>query len=167
MLLYVHKYPILRVKTVRDAVEKRRRAIEELVAEELIEDQPSLIARLLEKHGIGTTQVQISRDLHALGIGKGKVGDRMVYLPRELDRQRELLRLAVLSVRHNESTIVVQTMAGMAALVGDYLDNQEGLPLLGTLAGENVLFIAPLSTTQIQATYEAVCRLLHFTGDRS
>lgn len=152
---------------MREGAEKRREAIERLVSEELIEDQPSLIARLLEKHGISATQVQISRDLHALGIGKGKVGDRMVYLPRELDRQRELLRLAVLSVRHNEATIVVQTMAGMAALVGDYLDGQEGLSLLGTLAGENVLFIAPLSTTQIKATYEAVCRLLHFTGDRS
>lgn len=152
---------------MRERAEKRREAIEQLVSEELIEDQSSLMVRLLEKYGISATQVQISRDLHALGIGKGKVGGRMVYLPRELDRQRELLRLAVLSVRHNESTVVVQTMAGMAALVGDYLDSQSELPLLGTLAGENVLFIAPLSIAQIQTTYEAICRLLYFTGDRS
>ena len=126
----------------------------------MIEDQSTLIRALKEKHGILTHQVQVSRDLRRLGIGKKKVGDKMVYDLPESRKESELLRLAVLQVLHNESLIVVKTRDGLADFVGDYIDSQEDSYVLATLAGENVVFVSPKSIKNIQKTYENICKIL-------
>ncbi|MBX9922717.1 MAG: hypothetical protein K2Y01_01270 [Rhabdochlamydiaceae bacterium] len=140
----------------------RHQAILQLIAEELIEDQLTLVARLQEKYHIATHQVQVSRDLRHLGVGKKKVGNKMVYEVPEVSQVSELLRLAVSAILHNEAMIVVKTMPGLAAFVGDHLDLQEDCGILATIAGENVVFITPVSIAEIQKTYRAVCKILSY-----
>lgn len=147
---------------MKSKAEKRREAILELVARGEIEDQATLVALLESDYAIATTQVQVSRDLRRLGVGKGVIGDRVVYLPRQIDRVQEILKLGVTGVNRNEVMIVVHTMAGFAAFVGDFLDRQDDLPIMATLAGENVLFVTPDSVAAIEKLFASVCDRLGF-----
>ena len=58
--------------------------------------------------------------------------------------------------------IVITTHPGLAAFVGDFLDKEKGLNVLGSLAGENVVFVVPTSIKHIAKTYKIVCEKLHF-----
>lgn len=141
---------------------KRHTALKHLVSNFQISDQDHLVALLAEHHAINTNQSIISRDLRELGIGKKIKNQDAYYSLPTTDSTQELLAKAVLEVCHNESMIVVHTLNGLADFVGDYLDNQESDAILGTLAGENSLFIAPSSTKNIQAHFEKICALLNY-----
>lgn len=91
----------------------------------------------------------------------------MVYEAPQSNQVSELLRLAVGGVFHNESMILVKTMPGLAAFVGDHLDMQENCGILGTLAGENIVFIIPVSIVDLPKTYKAVCKILSYKQEVS
>ncbi len=143
-------------------MQERHKAIQSIISEELVPDQATLQALLKTKFDISVTQVQISRDLKKLGIGKKKVGNQMVYeLPSE-NPSLDILRLAIADVTHNETTIVVKTMGGLAPFVGDQLDAQMDLGIIGTLAGENVVLVIPSTIKEIKTIYNNVCKALYF-----
>ncbi len=144
-----------------DEIKKRQQAIEKLVSSHAIEDQEALVDLLAKEHGIETNQTVVSRDLKALGIVKRMVKGALVYDLLKIDAQQELLRLAVKDVVHNETLIVVYTVEGMAAFVGDYLESRAAHILLGTIAGENMLFVAPKSIKNIKRIFIQVSQLLH------
>lgn len=145
--------------------EERLAAIEALVEEELIEDQGTLVELLLKLKGIRSSQVQVSRDLKRLGIGKKKVGERMVYAKPDVNPQREMLQLAKPEVAYNESMIVVKTMAGLAPFVGDYLDARAEVGVLATLAGENTVLVVPEKVSELKKIYKQVCKALFYKGE--
>lgn len=136
---------------------KRQTAIQELVKTQIIEDQTALIELLQKQYGIVTNQAAISRDLRKLGIHKRVHEGTTAYELPKIDIVSEILRYAVVSVRRNESMIVINTIEGTAAFVGDYLDKQHDLAILGTLAGENIVFVAPQSTQNIEELYNQLC----------
>ncbi|MGM0440595.1 MAG: hypothetical protein ACQEP8_05740, partial [Chlamydiota bacterium] len=142
-------------------LEKRRTAIKELLITYAVEDQNMLIGLLKEKYDIDATQTAISRDLHSLGIVKKKSGNKIIYEMPSVDVQKEILQLAIKSVEHNESMIVVKTVPAMAAFVGDYLDECQDLGLLGNIAGENTIFIIPESTKSIAVICANVKKALY------
>ena len=139
---------------------KRQTAILELVKTHTIEDQTGLIELLQKEFGIETNQAAISRDLRKLGIHKRAHEGTMVYELPHIDIMSEILRYAVVSIRHNEALIVITTVGGTAAFVGDYLDAQTDLNILGTLAGENMVFITPTSMKNIEDLYNKLCHRL-------
>ena len=144
-------------------VKKRHKAITALVAEKKIDSQEALISELEEQFGIKTNQVQISRDLKQLDIGKRRIDQKMVYeLPAEGDIKREIIRLAITEVLCNESMIVVKTLGGLAPFVGDYIDAEKSLEVIGSIAGENVVLVIPKEVASIKETYKAVCIALHY-----
>lgn len=145
-----------------DKVRIRQEAVKALIKEHPIENQSMLVKMLKDDYGIETNQSIISRDLQDLGVGKQKYKDTMIYEIKEIDPRKELLRLGVQDVVHNENLIVIKTLAGMADFVGDYLDLHENVGILGTLAGENMVFVSPQSIKNIQSVYKAVCELLYF-----
>jgi transcriptional regulator of arginine metabolism len=139
---------------------KRLSAIQELVKTHLIEDQTDLIELLQKQYGIETNQAAISRDLRKLGIHKRAREGTMVYELPHIDIMAEILRYAVVSIRHNEALIVITTIGGTAAFVGDYLDTQTDLNILGTLAGENMVFVTPTSMKDIEDLSNKLCHRL-------
>lgn len=143
-------------------IKDRYKMIETLVKEQAIEDQATLVKLLEDKYGITTNQVQVSRDLRRLGISKRKVGDKMIYDIPETDTVLKILRLAIVEVTHNESMIIVKTFPSLADFVGDYLDSQEELDILGTLSGENTLLVTPSSIKNIKKIYQEVCKALYY-----
>ena len=69
--------------------------------------------------------------------------------------------MAKVDIVHNESTIIIKTLPGLAAFVGDFLDMHDKLGILGTIAGENTVFIAPQSTKNIATTFNEICKILY------
>lgn len=142
---------------------ERQEAIKELIQTYEVTDQHKLIELLKLKYGIDTNQTIISRELHKLGVTKTPVENKLIYeLPEEkTDPAKEILRLAITKVVHNETLIVVHTLAGLADFVGDYIDaHGNTIDTLGTLAGENMVFVAPKTIKDISKIYDQLCKLL-------
>jgi len=146
----------------RNELSGRRAAILELLKGEIVTDQNHLVELLKTRYGIDTNQAVVSRDLHKLGVIKKQVNGVLSYELPVVDTVSEILRLAIVNIDHNEAMIVVSTQAGLADFVGDSIDQLSGLDLLGCLAGENVVFVAPRSINQIEKTCELLSQKIGF-----
>lgn len=145
-----------------DKVTERHNAIKELIQKEPIGDQETLVKKLKKTYGIDVNQSIVSRDLVQCGISKKRVHDALVYDIAAVDARKEILRLSVTNVTHNEALIVVKTFSGSAAFVAEFLDVLDDDMVLGTVAGDNTIFITPRSIKNIRTVYEHVCELLYF-----
>jgi transcriptional regulator of arginine metabolism len=147
-------------------VNQRRAAIQALIKKHSIENQQMLVELLFSTYQIETNQSIVSRDIREMGIVKRKVKDQLVYELSEIDATAEILRLSILKIQKNESLIVIKTLGGLASFVGDIIDSQDQeLNILGTVAGENTVFVTPTSVQKISTTYQTICELLHFKPD--
>jgi transcriptional regulator of arginine metabolism len=145
-----------------DKTVERQKAIKQLLSETGISDQKTLVDLLKSKFGIETNQSVLSRDLRKLGVIKKEINQQLFYTLPDLDIKTELLKLAIIEMNYNEVMIVIHTQPGLAAFVGDYIDQETDLSILGCIAGENVVFIACHSIKQIHETYDKLCHKLHF-----
>ena len=59
------------------------------------------------------------------------------------ERQNAILRRTALSVEANDSLVVIQTPRGLATPLADAIDDANHPLVLGTIAGENTIFVAP------------------------
>jgi transcriptional regulator of arginine metabolism len=143
-------------------LQTRKKAIKELIKKYPVENQDMLVDLLKKEYEIKTNQSVVSRDLRELGVTKHRFKDAMVYELKEIDVVKEILQLGVLDIVHNESMIVIKTLAGLAPFIGDSIDNREVDGVLATLAGENVVFITPSSTKNITDVFDAVCQSVYF-----
>lgn len=146
----------------KDLISFRKKAIENLIKKNAISDQHQLITLLLQEYGIETNQAAISRDLRTLGVIKKNINGIMIYEVGDVDATKEILRLALIEINYNEVMIVIKTRSGLASFVGDYVDQQPDLEVIGCLAGENVVFVIPKSIKNIEKIYESVCESFHF-----
>lgn len=141
----------------------RQAKIQELLKKEPITDQNQLVALLKEQYGLETNQTVISRDLLKLGVVKRMRNGVRVYEMPTLDVQEEILKLALISIEHNESMIVIKTQPALADFVGDCLDMHMDLEILGCLAGENVVFAVPKSVKNIAQVCNSIREKFNFT----
>lgn len=118
--------------------------------------QEQLIKTLAEQEGVQTTQPTLSRLLRKLGAVKmiNAQGEAVYSLAREplpLPTHAPLSQL-VLDITANEFMIVIRTNPGSASLIARVLDHHtQELQILGTLAGDDTLFVVPQSTRTIQS----------------
>lgn len=143
-------------------IKTRLQAIQTLIKNQEIEDQETLVDLLEKEYNIETNQSIISRDLRALGVVKRSIGNRQLYETGTIDVSKEILRLCIVTVEHNEVMIIIKTLPGLAAFVADYLDVQKNSGILGTLSGENVVFIIPESIKNIKKTFKIICTHVYF-----
>lgn len=146
----------------KDEAALRQKAIQEVVKKKAVTDQKQLVDLLKDHYKIDANQAVISRDLRKLGIVKKMVNGVLSYEVPDIDVSAEIVRLALIDIDHNESMIVIKTHPGLAAFVGDCVDQYQDLDVLGCLSGENVVFVAPKSIKAIHKTYEKVCEKFHF-----
>ncbi len=117
----------------------------------------------LERKGLIANQVKISRVLHKIGAIKMTEDNRVVYrLPTELVSisPKDTLKQLILNISHNESLIVVNTAPGAAQLVARLLDLEQVKGILGTIAGDDTIFIAPQQNGMISAVYQDLYKFL-------
>jgi transcriptional regulator of arginine metabolism len=126
----------------------RQGAILRLVGERPLATQTE-VAEALREHGFDAVQTTVSRDIAQLGLVKVRDADgRLVYaLPGadDLDRMGELsaaLRRWVLSFEPSGQLLVVRTPPGFASPLAEVLDRAGPSDVVGTIAGENTVFVA-------------------------
>lgn len=142
--------------------QKRQNAIVDVLKKVAVSDQNQLVELLKKYHGIETNQVTISRDFRKLGVVKQVVNETLIYSLPQTDVKTEILRLALIDISYNEVMIVIKTYPGLAAFVGDYIDQEQELEVLGCLSGENAVFVTPKSIKKIKLTHEMLCEKLNF-----
>lgn len=125
----------------------RQFAIKEILSTRQISSQDALRLEL-KKRGFAVTQATLSRDLKALGVGRIASGEGSHYELQpetEVEILRPVVGAQVVSLKANESLIVIHTLPGCANAVGEFLDAQNPGDIIGTIAGDNTLLVIPLS----------------------
>jgi len=139
-----------------DLKERRHRAIADLIRGSLLSSQEELADRL-GSLGFAATQATISRDLEQIGAVKVRRGGQLSYALPETARHTPSPRLTsvfrdwVRSVEAAGNLVVIKTPPGSAHLVGVALDNSDLAEIVGTICGDDTIFVACRSTTDADA----------------
>ncbi|NLC83559.1 MAG: arginine repressor [Ruminococcaceae bacterium] len=131
----------------------RQNRILELIRTHEIGTQEELAA-MLNADGLGVTQATISRDIKELGIIKtASSNGQLKYMPLERQGEVASVRLlkvfteAVVSIDHAMNLVVLKTLPGMAPASASALDSLNLADVVGTLAGDDTVFIATRTPT--------------------
>lgn len=123
------------------------------------------ICNALEKLGHVINQSKVSRLLRKLGAVKSKneLGQIVYRLPMEPAPPTISSKLSTLliDVSANETTIIVTTSPGAGQLIARILDyHKSNLDILGTIAGDDTVFVAPKSITTIDRVVKKIREML-------
>ena len=116
------------------------------------------IAEALKSQGFeNISQSKVSRMLSKFGAVRTRnARQEMVYcLPAELGMPtaKSPLKQLVLDIEHNDVMIIIRTSPGAAQLIARLLDSlSKSDGVLGTIAGDDTIFIAPTNVSQIKQT---------------
>lgn len=122
-----------------DDREIRHQAIRALLTRERIRRQSELVGRLREQ-GFETTQASVSRDLRSLGVTKVRGAYRLPDDPRQIPPS--ILGLIESAMPAGDHLLVVHTRVGAAQPVGVAIDEAEWPEVVGTIAGDDTIFVA-------------------------
>lgn len=129
----------------------RRRAIAELLERETITRQAELV-RLLRAEGFDATQSSVSRDLKDLGVAKLTTGYELPQTERTSADDAQALQLVAEFVREltpaGPNLLVVATAIGAAQRVALTLDRVAWPEIVGTLSGDDTIFVATAGAAQ-------------------
>lgn len=132
----------------------RQAVLLEIIQEHDIDTQEELLEKLRERN-FNVTQATISRDINELKLIKVPIENgKYKYVPKqqdELDTQsnfRNLFRTAVRSIDFAQNMIVLKTTSGMAQGVCVALDSIEMDGILGTIAGDDTIFVVTSSNSK-------------------
>ena len=116
-----------------------------------IETQDELIARLRDC-GYVVTQATVSRDIKRLHLIKIQTDDghSKYSLPRvnkfdTNEKYRNILHQTISAVHCANNLVVVRTYSGMANAAGAAIDAMQSELLLGSIAGDDTIFIVAVS----------------------
>lgn len=130
----------------------RQEAILDVIQSRDIETQEEL-AEALRARNIRVTQATVSRDIKELrlmkvmtpsGVSKYATPYRSDAERTENDHISRLIRIlaeSLLSVDSAGNMVVVKTLSGSAGVAGEALDSMEWPEVLGTIAGDNTIFM--------------------------
>jgi transcriptional regulator of arginine metabolism len=130
----------------------RRAEILRILKQESITRQEDLV-RALASRGMDATQASISRDLKELGVAK--VGDRYIA-PQNVRSQGnvkfELLAGFVTGIASAGANLtVIKTSTGAAQSVAVALDESAWSEIVGTISGDDTIFVATAGIRQQQS----------------
>lgn len=118
------------------------------------------IAAELTRLGVEATQSSVSRALKRLRAVKTRArGGGVIWkLPQEpaSEQASGSMRELVTSVQSNGTLIVVHTEPGAAARIAYFLDHVRPGGIIGTVAGDDTIFLAPPGGVRIELVVKAV-----------
>jgi len=134
--------------------QQRRALIRQLLQDHVVSSQEQL-AGLLRSSGVACTQATLSRDLRDMGITRDRGPDGPVYRidnsARYMKMLRQVVGMEIRGVRHNGALVVIRTLQGRASGVAGFLDGWDNPRILGTLAGDDTVFVAPTQHSDCEA----------------
>jgi transcriptional regulator of arginine metabolism len=145
----------------------RQRAIRDLVEQRTIRTQQELATALRER-GFRTTQATISRDVAELGLIKlAREGTQTYGLPPRLveaessgeDRLRKLFADLPVEIHEAGLLLVVRTLPGSAHAIAAALDRARWPEVVGSIAGDDTVFVALPDRGSLQRMKRRLLRL--------
>lgn len=152
----------------------RQQQICQIIQRRPIRTQHELAAALRE-HGFRATQATVSRDIGELGLRKALREGLSVYVPPDApggglpdqpdgtagaeERLRHLLADLPLDVRTAGLLVVVRALPGSAHAIAAALDRVRWAEVVGSIAGDDTLFIACDSEADQAAVVRRLRRL--------
>ncbi len=145
---------------------KRQKLICDLILKYEIETQEELVSKLLDA-GCKVTQATISRDIRELRLTKivGESGAQKYALPAQDAsiqtplaglRFSRVLQEGFISVDIAGNIVVMRTMTGMAMAVAAALDHLNLQEIVGTIAGDDTIFMAVRSEESAKRLCEKI-----------
>lgn len=153
--LHIYATPCIIIR-MNDLKERRQRAIADLIRSDAVASQEELAERL-GALGFAATQATISRDLEQIGAMKVRRNGRLGYaLPEAMPsgaalRLHAVFRDWVRSIDTASNLVVIRTPPGSAHLVGVALDGSELREIVGTICGDDTIFVACRSSGEAEA----------------
>lgn len=130
---------------------ERQSRILQLIREQAIGTQEDLVDSL-NKSGLDVTQATVSRDIKELGIIKVSTGHGIQkYIPMERSgeiasgRLMKVFSEAVIQIETAMNLVIIKTLPGMAQASASALDSMRLTEVIGSIAGDDTLFIATRS----------------------
>lgn len=147
-----------------EKIDSLSEAFKSLLREEKFGSQSEIVAALQEMGFNQINQSKVSRMLSKFGAVRTRnTKMEMVYqLPAELSvpATSSPLKNLVIDIDHNDVLIVIHTSPGAAQLIARLLDSigkAEGI--LGTIAGDDTIFVTPTKNTAITQLIENIHEL--------
>jgi len=126
---------------------RRHFAIREILQSERISTQEDLCEELRNR-GYDVTQATVSRDIKELSLVKIPDGSGYRYaLPENQSRKTSNVRMrrvfqdSVIGYNHSENIIVIKTVPGAAQSIASLIDSLDNPLILGTVAGDDTIFM--------------------------
>ena len=147
--------------------DQRQKRIQDIVARESVSTQAELVERL-RAEGIQVTQATVSRDINELRrvrvpVGKGRHRYALAQMAGHQGVEEELGRLFqnfVKDVDRGENMLVIRTSDGHATGVALLLDRLRRDDIVGTIAGEDTIFVVARTTTEGESLMEELNALM-------
>ena len=138
-------------------IHARHEEIVNIVREQTVHSQDQLLA-ILRKRGFRVTQPTLSRDVRELGLAKSPAGYVLpgdlapvaLFAPRGEEKLDHLLRDSVIFADGAGNLVVLKTPPAAAQPVASALDATPPEDCLGTIGGDDTIFVAfrhPASAT--------------------
>lgn len=134
----------------------RHNKILELIQKYEVETQEEL-AQLLNNNGFNVTQATISRDIKELKLikiqtpnGKYKYAAGTQSHQSITDRFIKVFKDTILSVTHSNNIIIIKTLTGCANAACEAIDALNMNNILGTIAGDNTIFVVVDEKAHVQ-----------------
>ncbi|GAA5133979.1 transcriptional regulator ArgR [Thalassotalea piscium] len=143
--------------TVQQKQEALVQAFKDLLKQEHFGSQGEIVDALKNEGFDNISQSKVSRMLSKFGAVRTRNARQdMVYcLPAELGvpTAKSPLKQLVLDIEHNDVMIIIRTSPGAAQLIARLLDSlSKNDGVLGTIAGDDTIFIAPTKVAEIKQT---------------
>ena len=143
----------------------RHEVIRRVIREHAVGTQEEL-GRLLDAEGFHVTQATLSRDLHSLSaLRVSRQGGGAVYeldpgeVPAPGQRLNEVSDLVVF-IADSDALAVVRTQTGAAQAVARAIDLARVPQCLGTIAGDDTIFVSPVRGTSARKLAQTLRALL-------
>jgi transcriptional regulator of arginine metabolism len=138
----------------------RHAAILDLIEGQDVETQEEL-AEMLKERGILVTQATVSRDIKELHLLK-VLSESGSYKYATLDKAEKgmterFIRIfseTVLSMSNANNLIVVKTLPASANAAAEAIDSLHWGSVVGTLAGDNTIFVAVRTADEVEGVME-------------
>lgn len=146
----------------------RQQAISDVVRKGRLRTQRELVAALRDK-GYRATQATVSRDITEMGLVKISYKGTQVYALPSAEavlaeqsgegRLAELLGDLPIDMRESGALLVIRAVPGTAHAIAAALDRAHWDDVLGTIAGDDTLFVACVDEKATKRTRKRLARL--------
>lgn len=140
-------------------------ACRRIVGQHCFSTQEEIRTELAQQGFADISQSTISRLLRRLGVAKAQnASGKKVYTLVEDQLEptgcRRSVHDMVRSVDHNRQLVLIHTTPGAATVVARLLDRHANPEIMGAVAGNDVVLVAPRHVSRTRQAHEAVLRTL-------